>query len=134
MAQVARIPIDTRLDVNQTGLRTSAEVEALIGKMDALVTTRLHGLVLAIKRGVPPLVIDPIAGGAKVTRQARTLNWPIIFDPETLDEPRLNEALDFCLSGEGRAQAALCRDHAVSLLERTRADFVAAAAVLAGDS
>ena len=36
--------------------------------MDAVVTTRLHGTVLAIKNGVPPVVIDPIAGGRKVLR------------------------------------------------------------------
>ena len=46
----AVVTINTRLDVNEVGLRTPAEVESLISRTDALVTTRLHGLVLALKR------------------------------------------------------------------------------------
>src|SRR5262249_42294236 len=47
--ELAAVPIDTRLDVNETGLRTPSEVETLIARMDVVLTTRLHGLVLAIK-------------------------------------------------------------------------------------
>ena len=69
-AGLAVIPIDTRLDVNATGHRTAAAVESAIARVDVVVTTRLHGLVLALKNGVPAVAVDPIRGGAKVRRQA----------------------------------------------------------------
>ena len=58
--EVSVVPIDTRLDVesrhgNSTGLRSPAEIESLIGRMDMVVTTRLHGMVLALKNGVPAI-------------------------------------------------------------------------------
>ena len=77
--EMALVVIDTRLDENQVGLRTPGEVESLIAKMDAVMTTRLHGMVLALKNGVPPLVVVPIAGGAKILRQASAIDWPIAF-------------------------------------------------------
>jgi hypothetical protein len=58
----ARVRIDTRLDVNRTQLRTPGEVESMIARMDAIVTTRLRGLVLALKNSVPALAVDPVAG------------------------------------------------------------------------
>src|SRR5262249_15620796 len=53
--EAALVRIDTRLDENATGLRTAAEVESLIARVDLMVTTRLHGMVLALKNGVPAL-------------------------------------------------------------------------------
>ena len=41
--EIAAVRIDTRLDVNSTGLRTPSEIESLIGKMDVVLTTRMHG-------------------------------------------------------------------------------------------
>lgn len=66
------------MDINAGGLRTSAEIESLIARMDIVVTTRLHDMVLALKNGVPAIAVDPIAGGAKITQQARAINWPIL--------------------------------------------------------
>src|SRR5581483_6554472 len=48
--EVVTIRVDTRLDTND---QTAAEVESLIARTDAVLTTRLHGLVLALKNGVP---------------------------------------------------------------------------------
>src|SRR5262249_19559698 len=76
---VAAVASDTRLATNTTGLRTAAEIESLIARMDLVLTTRLHGTVLALKNGVPVVAIDPVAGGAKIRRQAETVGWPIIF-------------------------------------------------------
>ena len=69
---MAVVPIDTRLDEPSGELRTAAEVESLIARMDVVLTTRLHGMVLALKNGVPVVAIDPIADGAKIARQALT--------------------------------------------------------------
>lgn len=100
------VPIDTRLDDNQVRLRTPAEVESLIARMDAIVTTRLHGMVLALKNGVPALVVDPIAGGAKILRQANAIGWDKVYTADDLDHMALQRALDFCFSEDGSRAAA----------------------------
>lgn len=75
--EMSAVPIDTRLDtVNRVGLRTPGEVEALIAKMDVLLTTRLHGLVLALKNAVPVIAIDPIAGGGRSAGRRRPSAGP----------------------------------------------------------
>jgi Polysaccharide pyruvyl transferase len=112
----AVVAIDTRLDVNEFGLRTPAEVESVVARTDALVTTRLHGLVLALKNGVPVVAIDPEAGGAKLARQAQTVGWPICFTADRLDSQALEEAFDYCLTEDAGALARTCADRARRLL------------------
>lgn len=129
--EMAVVPIDTRLDVNSTGLRTAAEVESLIARMDVVMTTRLHGMILAIKNGVPPLVIDPIKGGRKVITQARAIGWNVAFSPDELDDERLRTALDYCLSAEARAEVARVREHAIDSMRETRDAFIASMSVIA---
>ncbi|MEX0599900.1 MAG: polysaccharide pyruvyl transferase family protein [Rhodothermales bacterium] len=103
--EMAVVEIDTRLDANTTGLRTAAEVEALIARVDVLITTRLHGLVLALKNGVPAIAIDPIAGGAKIRKQAQTIGWPIVFNTDCLSDVQLHRALTYCLTDDARRRA-----------------------------
>jgi hypothetical protein len=95
--ECARVRIDTRLDENSTELRTPNEITALIARSDVVLTTRLHGLVLGLRSGVPVIAIDPVAGGAKITRQAGRLEWPFCFPADVgIDDVR--RALDECLS------------------------------------
>ena len=108
--EFAKFSIDTRLDENRTGFRTASEVQAAIARMDFVVTTRLHGLVLALKNGVPAVPIDPIAGGAKVSRQVETIGWPICFVADCLDDERLNSAFDYCLTEVARQEAFRCTE------------------------
>jgi Polysaccharide pyruvyl transferase len=122
--EIAAIRIDTRLDKNSTGLRSPGEIEAVIARMDVVVTTRLHGTVLAIKRGVPPLVIDPVAGGAKVRRQAETIGWPAVFGADTADPEGVAAALDWCLSEEAREAARACCARGMQTLGRARDEFL----------
>jgi hypothetical protein len=124
--EAAIVRIDTRLDVNAAGLRTPAEVEALLARMDAVVTTRLHGMALALKNGVPVVAIDPEPGGAKIARQAGVLGWPAVFTVDRLDDGTLQEALDYCLSGAARATARACRRRAVEDLQDLRDSFIRA--------
>lgn len=121
--EMAVVSIDTRLDREGNPLRTPAEVGSLMARMDALITTRLHGTVLSIKHGVPPLVIDPIAGGAKVSLQAGCLGWPACFAADALDEAALASSLDWCLSDAGRGKATECRIAAEGLLADLQRDF-----------
>jgi hypothetical protein len=121
-----RIDIDTRLKANESGLGSPAEVESAIARMDAVVTTRLHGLVLALKHGVPALAIDPVAGGAKISQQAEAVGWPVVRTADALDPADLNEALDYCLTDEARELARECAARARTAVEDLRCDFEAA--------
>ncbi len=123
---VAVVPVDTRLDPpNAGGLRTPAEIESVIARMDAVVTTRLHGAVLAVRNGVPALVVDPIPGGAKVRRQAETIGWPVVFAADSLDPVALGDALAFVLSPEARDLAVRCSSGTVPRLDTLRREFLA---------
>jgi hypothetical protein len=122
--EAAVVPIDTRLDQNRTGLHSPEQVETLIARMDLVVTTRLHGTVLALKGGVPPLVVDPIAGGHKVSRQAAVLDWPVCFAADRLDDTDLQEAFAYCLSNLARARAVRCAERARQVLQPLRAQLL----------
>jgi hypothetical protein len=123
--EVSIVPIDTRLDVNSAGLRTKAEVESVFAKMDAVVTTRLHGMVLSLKNGVPALVIDPEPAGNRLLHQAQAIGWPIIFTVDTLNDKVLQDALHFCLSNEARLLAHECADRARKEVAILRSQFLA---------
>ena len=125
-SRIVTVDIDTRLDENSTGLRNAAAVESLLARMDAVVTTRLHGMVLSLKNGVPVVAIDPEPGGAKVLRQAQVLQWPIVFTVEEASDAALQAALDFCLTDAARERASASRRHAEGLLAGMRSRFIAA--------
>jgi hypothetical protein len=123
--EAAIVEIDTRLEQNARGLRTADEVFALIRRVDAVVTTRLHGLVLAIKAGVPALAIDPVAGGAKIRRQAEAIGWPHFVVANELVDADLSAGLDACLTADARTLAWACASRAATAIDHTRARFVA---------
>ncbi len=122
----AAVNIDTRLDTNATGLASAAEVESLIARMDVVLTTRLHGTVLAIKNGVPALAVDSVAGGGKVRRQAEEIGWPCIVPIESLTDQALRDAFTYCATAEARATARQCAARARERLEEMRAEVIAA--------
>ncbi|WP_328504023.1 polysaccharide pyruvyl transferase family protein [Streptomyces sp. NBC_00457] len=101
----ARLELETRLDVHDWRLSaTPAQLEAVLSRLDMVVTDRLHGLVLALRAGVPVVAVDPAEGGAKVTAQARACGWPALVPAERLDASALNHWWDWC-ANSGRALA-----------------------------
>lgn len=109
----ALIAVETRLDPRDWRLCASPfQLEAIIGRLDLVITMRMHGLVLALKNGIPALAVDPVAGGAKVTAQARAWQWPAVVTagrdgaPGTLTAGELDRWRDWCLSTAGAAAAA----------------------------
>jgi hypothetical protein len=129
MREVVAVPIDTQLEQNSGRLTSAQQIEALIARMDAVVTTRLHGTVLAIKNGVAPVVIDPIAGGRKVMAQARSLGWPKAYAADELDEVELASALDFCLGPSGHREALRARARGVAGANEARDLFIQSVSV-----
>ena len=126
----AVVEIDTRLDVaNASGLRSSAEVETLISRMDAVVTTRLHGLALALVNGVPAVAVDPVAGGDKITAQARAIDWPCAFAVDEASDEVLEQAFRFALSPEARERVQASAERARENVEALRREFLDAVVV-----
>ncbi|QKG18876.1 Polysaccharide pyruvyl transferase [Actinomadura verrucosospora] len=122
--ECARLPLDTRLDPRDWRLfSTAAELESALRRLDVVVTTRLHGLVLALKNGVPALAVDPVAGGAKVTAQARAWSWPAVVTagerdaPPLLDPAELDRWWRWCLRrGDGDGDRTPVRPPSAGLL------------------
>lgn len=106
----ARLELDTRLDTRDWHLSaTPAQVQSVLARLDLVVTDQLQGLVLALRVGTPVLAIDPVAGGATVTAQARVCGWPALVPVEELTERRLERWWDWCLTS-GRVAARQARD------------------------
>jgi hypothetical protein len=102
----ARIDADTRLAQDDwRRCRTPDQYLSLIGRLDLVVTDRLHGLVLALRAGVPALAVDPVLGGAKVTAQSEILRWPATVGVEHLSTALLEHWWNWGLSPAGSAAA-----------------------------
>lgn len=126
---MAVVEIDTVIDPGQPGRRSPQEVAALLGRMDVVLTNRLHGMVLSLKAGVPVVAIDGVPGGAKVTRQARALGWPVVIGVDALSDERLVEAFEGCLSPRGREEADLARRRGIEEAAAVEQEFLAALGV-----
>ncbi|MCO5974486.1 polysaccharide pyruvyl transferase family protein [Actinoallomurus soli] len=106
----AALPFDTRLDPRDWRLCSTADqFVAVVRRLDVVVTTRLHGLVLALRAGVPALAVDPVDGGGKVSAQAGVWEWPVL--PASAGAREFDAAWAWCLSEEGRRAA---RDRAAA--------------------
>lgn len=116
----ALIHLDTRFPAsrNHSGVQSPDAYESICARLDIVVTTRLHGMVLALKAGVPVVAIDPIQGGEKVSRQAARLGWPVLIADQVSVES-LRETIRSMLDAEsallaGRA-ALFGREELVSI-------------------
>ncbi len=123
---LAAVDIDTRWYREKNGLRSPAHVFSLLKRLDVLLTNRLHGMVYALKAGVPVIAIDAIEGGAKLMAQAKVLDWPACILIEEATEDRLSEAMDWCMTDQAKTKAAACRDKAVSSLLQLKWDVLLA--------
>lgn len=125
-AEVAGLDIDTRVDPRIPGARTPAQVTARLAHCDAVVTTRLHGLVLSLAAGVPAVAVDPVAGGAKVTAQARSLGWPACLPADGLDVGGLDTAVRWALGPQAVAALTVSTGRARRDADRLRPALIGA--------
>lgn len=110
---LAALSLDTLIMDNPTPWHKRRHIEALTARCDFIITTRLHGLIIALRHGIPAIAVDPIAEGAKVSAQARALDWPLAFTPETLTDAALDAAMEQCL--ESTIDTTLRQVNAVAL-------------------
>lgn len=120
----ATVMIDTRLPHNQYGLSSIAQIESVIGRMDAVITTRLHGAVLSLRNGTPPVVIDSVPEGAKVSRQMKALNWPLAYTIGNLTESDLERAIQTALSQESQKQTEEIIESTLYKLDHIKERFI----------
>jgi hypothetical protein len=103
----ARLPMDTRLDTGDwRHCATPDQFTSVLARLDAVVSTRLHGLVLGLRGGIPVLAVDPVSGGGKLTAQARALDWPALVPADEADPAAFDRWWDWCLAPPGRSRAA----------------------------
>jgi len=127
-AGMATMELDTEWpgQLNSTGITSPGEFESICARLDLILTTRLHGLVLALKNGVPVVAVDGIAGGDKVSRQAGAIGWPEVFKVEDVTEDEIDAALVRCLTPERRNLAKACARRARSLAASFPAELLQA--------
>lgn len=125
-ADAAPVSVDTWLHPDLPEIcSTPAQIESVLSRMDAVVTTRLHGLVLSLKTGVPALAVDPVAGGGKVSQQAAALDWPAVVRVDEMDDGELRDKFAWCLSAGARREAVMRAEDGRRRLGRVRDELVA---------
>lgn len=105
---VAVVEHDTRVDPRSLVGRRTVDIEAVLAGVDAVVTTRMHGMVLALRHGVPAVAVDPVPGGAKVSRQAAVLGWPAVQLVDDMTPEGLAAQLHWALRPDARRLAREC--------------------------
>lgn len=122
----AAIDIDTRWYLDKNGLRSPAHFISAVRRIDLLLTNRLHGMVYALKAGVPVIVIDAVRGGAKVSAQADAIGWPQCIPIERAVPERLDTAVEWCFSPRAQEVIRSCRESVIPKLWTVKGDFLAA--------
>jgi polysaccharide pyruvyl transferase WcaK-like protein len=92
--------------------------------VDVLITNRLHGLVLGLKNSIPVVAVDPIAGGGKVTAQARALGWPILIPAEELSAEKLDETVRICLGRDLSPELERGHKQGQASISKTRGELM----------
>jgi hypothetical protein len=101
----ASVTLDTRWPKhrNKVGFSSVEQLVSVMGKMDAIITNRLHGMIFSLKSGVPFIALDGIKGGDKVSRQAHALQWPAMESVDMLDIEKLEKWFAWTQSEEAKS-------------------------------
>lgn len=79
-------------------------IRAGFAASDIVLTTRMHGALLALAAGKPVIAIDQVPGGAKVSAVIGRTGWPFVFRAETVSAETVRAAFDELRTGKWRAQ------------------------------
>lgn len=122
---IVALPMDTVCYQNTTSTRSIDQFDALAARTDYVITSRLHGLVLSLRAGVPAIAIDPIAGGGKVTAQARALEWPLLVGADDISVAAIAAMAERCRYGRMDPYIAKAARLAVESAAGTRSALIA---------
>lgn len=106
-------PIDTVLRQNKD---PGFELDHRFGSTGAVATTRMHGALYALLNGRPPIAIDQIPGGAKVSSLLGAIEWPHVY-PHDVSMPIVEAALGEALSGQLTSAAQHAREEIITRSE-----------------
>ena len=122
----AVLDLDTRWYREKNPLANASQFISALQRVDLLLTNRLHGMVYAIKAGVPVVALDAIEGTAKVSAQADILGWPHCIAIEDATEERLHRAIDACMTDDAALLARRISADARTRLEQIEQEFLSA--------
>ncbi|MFQ5588403.1 MAG: polysaccharide pyruvyl transferase family protein [Nitrospiria bacterium] len=122
----AVLDLDTRWYLEKNSLKSAVHFLSALKRVDLLLTNRLHGMVYALKTGVPVIAIDAIEGGAKVAAQAKAIGWPQCILIQDATPARLDAAIAWCRSPLGREAAQACQKRVLPVLREVKRDFISA--------
>ncbi len=90
-------------------------------KVDLILTTRMHGTLFAIGKGIPVIAIDQIKSGKKVSAITQKIQWPYLFEAENLTSEQLIEAINKLSTFKSALQLFSSRRLAASLAKKALA-------------
>jgi hypothetical protein len=83
--------LDTRLYNDQN---RSSRIVSQFDECKFVISTRLHGVLLSLCRGIPALGIDQISGGGKLTSVLNQIQWPYVCSAEQATASALEPVID----------------------------------------
>lgn len=98
--------IETRLDRSGAAL---ARMELQFQTAGLVVSSRLHGALLALRYGTPVVAIDQIKGGGKVSEVLSRLGWPWVYRADCADPAEIQDAARALLDGDVTQRIATTR-------------------------
>lgn len=117
------IYLDTLYRNNPVKIPNTQSFETLLRKVDVVISSRLHGMVFSLKNGTPVVAIDAIAGGAKLTSQAKALSWPYILNGDKLTSEQIDVAVNDCLKEDARDLVVQVRESALDKIKQIELQF-----------
>ncbi len=76
---------------------------------------------------MPALAIDAIKGGAKITKQAKIIQWPNVISIDQLNEQSMIDSFQYCFTEEASIKTLECKQLAIQKLnqhEKILTDFL----------
>lgn len=111
-----RINLETRLDKTEDDFQT---INSSFSKPDIVITTRLHGALLAISHNVPVLALDQIKDCGKVNCILSWLGWKYVFPVKTAIPDQLVDVVQNLIVGEEKKHIAQIRLKAIGEANKT---------------
>lgn len=92
------------IDTVLSAVNSPEAIHAGFSSSDIVLTTRMHGALLALAAGKPVIAIDQVPGGAKVSSVVRKTGWPFVLQAETATNETVRLMMDEIRSGDWKAQ------------------------------
>lgn len=121
---IAYVNLDTLYKDNDYGIENTVCFENLVSRLDVVISSRLHGMVFSLKNGVPVVAIDAIDGGAKLTKQASSVEWPIILNGNSVDQAKINQAVEQCMNDSISVAVEHSQKLALKKIDKIRHKFI----------